>query len=244
MAMARIQRQRLHIGLCALGLFACIAGAQGGEIAQPNAYRYGALQWTEQALASQGAGGTRLRHEVSVGELDHRLKLAPCGAVDYYLPSGARMWGKTRVGMRCVDGMARWNVFMPVTIKAMAPAWVVKNPLPVGAALKESDLTQVEVDWAEETAAVVAERSEWVGQLANRPLATGQTLRQGMLKPAQVFQAGATVRVVAQGPGFQAAADAQALSVGVVGQLARVRMDNGRVASGLVLDGRTVKIDL
>jgi flagella basal body P-ring formation protein FlgA len=146
--------------------------------------------------------------------------------------------------MRCVDGMARWNVFLPATVKAIAPAWVVKSPLPVGAVLKDSDLTQVDVDWAEEAAAVLAERAEWVGQLANRPLATGQTLRQGMLKPAQVFQAGATVRVVAQGPGFQAAADAQALSVGVVGQLARVRMDNGRVASGVVLDGRTVKIDL
>jgi flagella basal body P-ring formation protein FlgA len=30
----------------------------------------------------------------------------------------------------------------------------------------------------------------------------------------------------------------------VIGQQARVRMDNGRVASGTVLDMRTVKIDL
>jgi flagella basal body P-ring formation protein FlgA len=75
-------------------------------------------------------------------------------------------------------------------------------------------------------------------------LTTGQTLRQGMVKPAQVFQAGASVRVVAQGPGFQVSSDAQALSAGVVGQVARVRMDNGRVSSGIVLDMRTVKIDL
>jgi flagella basal body P-ring formation protein FlgA len=146
--------------------------------------------------------------------------------------------------MRCIDGLSRWNVFLPVTVKAMAPAWVVRNPLPVGVAIKDADLTQIEVDWAEETASVVADRAEWLGQLANRTLATGQTLRQGMIKPAQVFQAGATIRIVAQGTGFQAASDAQALSVGVVGQLARFRMDNGRVASGVVLDGRTVKIDL
>ena len=75
-------------------------------------------------------------------------------------------------------------------------------------------------------------------------LTTGQTLRQGMVKPAQVFQAGASVRVVAQGPGFQVSSDAQALSAGVVGQMARVRMENGRVSSGVVLDMRTVKIDL
>jgi flagella basal body P-ring formation protein FlgA len=65
-----------------------------------------------------------------------------------------------------------------------------------------------------------------------------------MVKAAQVFQAGAQVRVLAQGPGFQVSGDAQALSAGVVGQGARVKMENGRVASGMVLDTHTVKIDL
>ncbi|NVO06329.1 MAG: flagella basal body P-ring formation protein FlgA, partial [Rhodoferax sp.] len=69
-------------------------------------------------------------------------------------------------------------------------------------------------------------------------------LRQGTVRATQVFQAGSQVRVVAEGVGFQVSADAQALSAGVVGQPARVRMDNGRVASGTVLDARTVKIEL
>jgi flagella basal body P-ring formation protein FlgA len=65
-------------------------------------------------------------------------------------------------------------------------------------------------------------------------------LREGMVRPAQVFSAGAQVRVVAQGPGFEVTSLAQALSAGVVGQTARVRMDNGRIASGTVVDARTV----
>jgi flagella basal body P-ring formation protein FlgA len=65
-----------------------------------------------------------------------------------------------------------------------------------------------------------------------------------MIRPAQVFQAGAQVRVVAQGTGFQITSDGQALSVGVVGQPARVRMDSGRVMMGVVLDGRTVKLEI
>jgi flagella basal body P-ring formation protein FlgA len=52
------------------------------------------------------------------------------------------------------------------------------------------------------------------------------------------------VRVVAEGSGFAVSSDAQALSVGVVGQMTRVRMDNGRITSGTVLDARTVRIDL
>jgi flagella basal body P-ring formation protein FlgA len=59
-----------------------------------------------------------------------------------------------------------------------------------------------------------------------------------------VFQAGTQVRVVAQGAGFQIVADAQALSPGVIGQLARVRMDNGRIMSGTVLDARTVMLEM
>jgi len=75
-------------------------------------------------------------------------------------------------------------------------------------------------------------------------LVAGQVLRQGMFKPAQVFQVGAQVRVVAQGVGFQILSDGQALTAGVVGQSARVKMDNGRIATGVVLDTRTVKIEI
>ena len=60
----------------------------------------------------------------------------------------------------------------------------------------------------------------------------------------QAGQAGAAVRVVAQGAGFVVSSEAQALSAGVVGQVARVRMESGRVTSGVVLDTRTVKIDI
>ena len=91
---------------------------------------------------------------------------------------------------------------------------------------------------------MLRDASLWLGYAATKPLTTGQTLRANMVRPAQVFQAGAQVKVVAQGAGFQIASDGQALTAGVVGQSARVRLDSGRVASGTVLDLKTVKIDL
>lgn len=196
------------------------------------------------AAATQATDATPLRMEVSVGSLDSRLKLAPCAQVEAYLPAGSRLWGKTRVGLRCADGVARWNVSMPATVKAFGPAWVVRGHVPVGSVLTQADVVEAEVDWAEEVNPVVQDSAAWLGQVTTRLLTTGQTLRQGMVKPAQVFQAGAQVRVVAQGIGFQISGEAQALTAGVVGQAARVRMDNGRIASGTVLDMRTVKIDL
>jgi flagella basal body P-ring formation protein FlgA len=190
------------------------------------------------------ADGSALRMEAVVGDLDRRLKLAPCDKVQAYMPFGMRLWGRSQVGLRCIEGPVRWSVTMPVTINAYGPAWVVKGQVPAGAVLNDADVVQSEVNWSEDTTPVLGAREAWDGQVATRNLVTGQTLRQGMVKPAQVFQAGAPVRVVAQGAGFQISSDAQALSAGVVGQSARVRMDNGRVTMGVVLDGRTVKIDL
>jgi flagella basal body P-ring formation protein FlgA len=135
-------------------------------------------------------------------------------------------------------------VSIPVTVNAFGNAWVIRDQVPAGATLTDLNAVEVEVNWAQEVSPVLSDKSQWLSQVATRSLGTGQTLRQGMVKPAQVFQAGAQVRVTANGAGFQVSSEAQALSAGVVGQLARVRMDNGRVTSGLVLDVRTVKIDL
>lgn len=201
--------------------------------------------WLRQAVvAQQGGEATSLRMEVVVGSLDSRLRLAPCGNVEPYLPVGVRLWGKTQVGLRCVDGVSRWNVTLPVTVNAFGPAWVVKGQVLAGTVLTDSDVVSSEVNWAEDTNPVLRDRGAWVGQVATRVLTTGQVLRVGMVKPAQVFQAGASIRVVAQGAGFLVTADAQALSAGVVGQVARVRMENGRVSTGVVLDGKTVQVEL
>jgi flagella basal body P-ring formation protein FlgA len=201
--------------------------------------------WLDQAVAGiQSSGATPLRMEVSVGALDSRLRLASCSRVEPYIPVGTRLWGRTRLGLRCVEGLGKWNVFLPVTIKAVGRAWVMRRDVAPGAVLGEADVMEAEVDWAEENSPIIADPAQWVGQVAVRNLMTGQALRQNMVRPAQVFQAGAQVRVVAQGTGFQITADGQAVSAGVVGQLARVRMDNGRMMSGTVLDARTVSVDL
>ena len=182
--------------------------------------------------------------EVAVGELDQRLRLAPCARIEPYIPVGTRLWGKTRLGLRCLEGSAKWNVFLPVTVKAWGAAWVIKGQVAPGTVLSEADAIEAEVDWAAEASPIISQPSQWVGQVAARALGTGQALRQAMIKPAQVFQVGTQIRVVAQGPGFQITSDGQALSAGVIGQPARVRMDNGRVMSGRVLDSRTVKLEI
>lgn len=204
-----------------------------------------AQRWLDQALLTQTAhNGQPVRLQATLGALDSRLKLAPCARVEAYLPPGSRLWGQGRVGLRCLEGTTRWNVFMPVSIKALGSAWVLRRDVAPGRALEADDVMRAEVDWAAEPGAVLAAPNDWQGQVATRALATGQTLRQNMVRAAQVFQAGAQVRVLVQGGGFQISSQAQALSPGVVGQLAKVRMDGGRILSAMVLDARTVQIEM
>ena len=219
------------------------APSQGAEVAPE--FVAATQQWLDDAVAkSQAASASPLRMEVSVGTLDSRLRLAPCTHVEPYIPVGMRLWGRTRLGLRCTDGGGRWNVFLPVTIKAFGPAWVLRDNVIAGSLLTAADAVEAEADWAAETSPVVADPALWVGQTAAHLLAAGQPVRQSMVKPAQVFAAGAQVRVVAMGPGFEVTSDAQAMTPGVVGQLVRLRMENGRITTGIVQDLRTVRLSM
>ena len=200
--------------------------------------------WLDDALAQAQAGGLPLRMEVSVGTLDSRLRLAPCARVEPYLPAGARLWGRTRLGLRCVDGPTRWNVFLPITVKAFGPAWVLAGNVGTGAVMSEHDAIEAEADWAAEPAAIVANPKDWVGQTATRPLSAGQALRQNMVRAPDLFKAGSAVRVVVQGPGYAVTSSGQAMSAGAQGQNVRVRMANGRIIGGTVLEDGTIEATL
>jgi flagellar basal body P-ring formation protein FlgA len=193
------------------------------------------------AALPPGNGGAALRPEVVFGTLDSRLRLAPCARVQAHLPPGTRLWGRSRIGLRCVDGPTRWNVFLPVTVRAWGPAWVLRHPVAAGSTLSADDAELAEIDWAEQAAPVLAAPALWVGQQAAHALLAGQALRQTMVRPAQVFAAGSPVRVVHAGAGFEVAISGEALGPGLPGQAVRVRLHGGRVVSGLVRDAQTVE---
>lgn len=229
-----------------------LAGVLGGErVAHAQAAANPAVdlgpltqRWLDDTLARNQAAGLPLRMEVSVGSLDSRLRLAPCARVEPYLPVGSRLWGATRLGLKCVEGATAWNVFLPVTIRAFGPAWVLANNVAPGATLTAEDATEAEVDWAAESAPIMANPDLWVGQVASRQLMVGQALRQPMVRAPLLFRAGAQVRVVAQGAGYSVTSAGQAMSSGAAGQNVRIRMSNGKVVNGIVNESGTVDITL
>jgi len=188
------------------------------------------------------AGVTRV--EVLVGQLDPRLRLAPCERVEPYLPNNTRLWGKSRIGLRCAQGSSHWNVFLPITVKAYGRALVSTTGITSGSVLKAGDLVEAEVDLAEDPMPAIVDASQAVGRAVGPALRSGQSLRVGHLKPRVWFAAGDTVKVLAVGPGFALEGEGQALSNGVEGQPARIRTESGRVLTGQPVGERRVELTM
>ena len=239
-------RRALAVGVVVAWAWGAGIGQAQAQIAN-NSQELNALsaQWLEQALPQQEQEQELpLRLEVQIGQLDPRLNLAPCQQVEPYLPAGSKLWGRTRIGLRCVQGQRPWNVFLPVTVKAWGPAWVLAHNVNAGEVLQPSSAIESEVDWAAETSPIIALPEDWVGQTAARHLRAGQALRQALVRPPELFKKGATVRVLAHGSGFAVTSSGTALTGAGVGQSVKIRMDNGRLVSGTVNAQGDVEVGL
>ncbi len=228
----------------ALGL-AQAAASSGVEGVLEQQARQLALEGAKAAAAAAPAGPVAApRIEVEVGQLDPRLRLAPCQKVDAYVPESARLWGHSRIGLRCVQGAVKWSVYLPITVKVFGIAMVATNSLSSGSVLAATDLASAEVDLAEDSAAAVTRGELAIGRTLTRALKPGQSLRVSHLKMRQWFTAGETVLLVGQGEGFSVAGEAQALNPGIEGVAVRVRTDSGRVLTGMPVGERRVELNL
>lgn len=184
------------------------------------------------------------RIEVSLGQLDPRIRLAPCDRVKAYMPDGAQLWGRTRVGLRCEQGTVRWNVYWPVQVKVWGQALVATVPLRPGSIVSASDVAQAEVDLAAAGSPALLRTSDIVGRAVLRAISPGQSLRQDDVKTRRWFAAGDPVRLNVKGPGFMVAAEGVALSPGDEGRCARVRTEQGRILCGQPVGERLVEVTL
>jgi flagella basal body P-ring formation protein FlgA len=137
----------------------------------------------------KAAAPAAARVEVVVGQLDPRLHLAPCERIEPYLPANVRLWGKSRIGLRCTQGRTAWNVYLPIVVKVWGRALVVPGGAAAGSVLAEGDL-----DEPRSTSPRSSRRSSST-EARRRPhprpgLRPGQAVRQAHIKSRQWFAAG------------------------------------------------------
>ena len=178
--------------------------------------------------------------EVTVGEPDPRLQLAPCRSYEPFVPPGARLWGRTSLGVRCVEG-ARWTIYLPTQVRVYAQAAVAARALPRNQLLGPDDvrLERVELTALPPGAAFVGELPD--GRMTTRALAAGEPLRREFLRLPPVVQAGDAVSIHAGGRGFEIVTEGKALATATEGQSVQVAIA-GKVLTGTARSGKIVEV--
>ncbi len=206
-------------------------------------------------LAARGANAV-----VTMTPSDARRTPPPCAQFNAYLPPGARLIGRTLVGVRCADG-SNWQAFVPAEIHVDAPSWVAARALHAGEALAATDLvtsttpmTQADLD-----AALMSSRGGNAGaargmasidgrtppplnRVVLRPVAMGRALSAGDVRDEGRINAGETVRVIYNGDGFSVTSEGRAVGPADPGATIQIRLASGTVVNGLLRSDHLVEL--
>jgi flagella basal body P-ring formation protein FlgA len=203
----------------------------------PEAIRSAAL-----AFLQQQSAGLPGKVDITVAPAFPR-GLAACTMLEPFMPSGARLWGRMTVGVRCA-GERPWTIYLQARISLHATYYLAARAMAPGEVLTAADLVARDGDLTGLPQAIVTDPSQAVGSVTLTRVAGGMPLRRDMLKSASAVSIGQTVRVVAAGDGFAISAEGSAMNNASPGQQVRVKTANGQIISGIVKDGSTVEIQL
>lgn len=167
--------------------------------------------------------------------------LPACSSYQAFTPGGARMAGKSTVGLRCL-APSPWSVLVPVNIAVTASYLVSARPLLAGQTITADDLATMSGDISNLPASIVTQPEAALGKTVRNSLAAGLPLRSEQLQAPVVIRQGQTVRVVSRGDGFSVTSDGKAITNASAGQVVQVRMSSGQTINGIAQNDGSVEI--
>lgn len=241
------QSVRLLMRFTAAGLTCLFAGASLAQSAMisPETVALSTIDDTLRApLAKRGATAI-----TRVATPDARRALAPCLKAVGFLPPGARLAGKTMVGVRCTDG-ATWQTFVAVDVRIDGPVWTTTRALRPGDVIGSADLvagtaalSSVDFDANPRGLAALDGRAPApVGSTMQRATGNGRSLAQVDVKQAGRVEPGEMVRLVYSGSGFAVSSEGRAVGAADPGATLLVRLASGSLVTGTLHDDRKVEI--
>ncbi|MCB1784900.1 MAG: flagellar basal body P-ring formation protein FlgA [Gammaproteobacteria bacterium] len=183
------------------------------------------------------------RIEVTVGNLDSRLRLAACDkALETYDSPNALSGGRGVVGVRCT-GSKPWKLFVPVQVATLNQVVVSQRPLVRGQSLVAADLALKEIDTSTVHKAYFTRIEDVVGLRTKRAVSGGATLHAGLLQRAKLVKRGSQVMIVSALDGLHVTMRGKALADGGRGDRIRAKnLASGRVITGTVTDSGVIEV--
>jgi flagella basal body P-ring formation protein FlgA len=169
--------------------------------------------------------------------------LAACSSLDPFMPTGARLWGRMTVGVRCI-GERPWTLYVQARVSINATYYLAARAIAPGEVLSNADLIARDGDLTVMPQAIVTDPAQAVGAVALSRVPAGLPLRTDMLRAASSVAIGQNVHVVAGGSGFSISAEGTAMNNAAPGQQVRVKTAGGQVITGVVKDSQTVEVSL
>jgi flagella basal body P-ring formation protein FlgA len=169
--------------------------------------------------------------------------LAACTTLEPFMPTGARLWGTTSVGVRCA-GAKPWTLYLQARIAIESTYYLAARQIEPGTVVTAQDLLARNGDLSNLPRAIITDPQQAIGSTATVRISAGMPLRQDLLKSVSAVTIGQTVHVVAQGQGFQISSEGSAMNNAAPGQQVRVKMAGGQIISGIVQDGATVQVQM
>ena len=193
--------------------------------------------------ALSGAEKLPSRAEVSVGDLDSRLRLTACDQPleTYDSPNGLN-GGRGVIGVRC-NGSKPWKIYVPVRIALMESVVVSRRAIVRGQELGAGDLMLSEVDVSAVHKAYFTRIEDVVGMHSKRSITAGKLLHAGLLKQAKWIKRGSQVEIVAVGDGLDVRMRGKAMADGSRGDRIKVKnLNSGRIITGTVAGAGVVHV--
>ncbi|MBI5918062.1 MAG: flagellar basal body P-ring formation protein FlgA [Nitrosomonadales bacterium] len=187
----------------------------------------------EQTQSMQG------KVSIKVEEIDRRIALPACPALEVFLPTGARLNGKTSIGVRCNNSNG-WSLYVPVQIKVSVTLLVSAKPLQQGQTLHAEDFVTQEGEMTQP--GILTDPAQAIGKILKFGLGAGQVLKQDMLRAPNSVTQGQAVKILVKGNGFTIRSEGQALNNAAEGQSVQVKTASGQIISGMAREGGVVEV--
>lgn len=177
---------------------------------------------------------------ITVHEIDRRISLPACPALEAFLPPGGQLLGNSTVGVRCTTNMKKWTLFVPVQIKVSVNLLIASSPLQQGHVLRAEDIGNQKSELAQ--TGILTDPLQAIGKVLKYSVGAGQVLKQDMLRAPYAVRQGQIVKIQVERQGFKIRADGQALNNAAEGQAVQVKTSSNQVVSGIVQPDGAVNI--
>ncbi len=176
------------------------------------------------------------RIDISVGNLDNRLRLGQCPAsVEFTAQDQTGLGGNISVKAQCAAGNINWAVHIPAQVMIYREIPVAMKDIVRGETLGANHLTTSLVNVSNIRQSFATDQEAIIGREAKRNIGKGEPFRTATLDAPTTVKRGEVVKLESLVGSIKVSGSGTAMADGRLGQKIRVRNDSSeRIITGVV----------